>query len=225
LGNNLIFGGNSNDSITTGTGNDTLYGGPASLPIGGAAGVDGDDTLNSGSGNDVLVGGFGNDFLIGGDGDDSLAGGPGADTLFGGNGRDSFYYNNFGEGVATDALTGFPLLTGAGTTPDQIGDFRSGEDKLSFQRSGTSSSFIQLVGLDNGLGQLSSVSFLALEGGAYTGQFGPAGATAGQGFIFYQKSDGRLGYDPDGFGGPNPGVTLAILNDRPNLSSSDITLI
>ncbi|MFM9266205.1 calcium-binding protein [Tychonema sp. BBK16] len=225
LGNNLIFGANANDSITTGSGNDTLYGSRATIAGVTTQILDGDDTLISGAGNDVLVGGFGNDQLIGGDGDDSLVGGPGADTMIGGpSGNDTYYYSNFGEGIAIDSLTGFPVLTGVGTNPDQIGDFTSNQDKLAFQRSGTSTSFGQLVGLNSGLGQLSANSLLVLESGAYTGQFGPAGTPPGQGFLFYQKTDGRLGYDPDGIGG-NQGVTLAILNGNPNLSSSDIILI
>ncbi len=216
-GSNLIFGANGTDVITTGSGNDTLYGGPATLPSGAVATVDGDDTLDAGGGNDVLLGGFGNDYLIGGDGDDSLGGGPGADTLIGGSGNDSFYYNNFGEGVT---IGGTPNFLPTGSNPDQIGDFVSGQDKLVFQQTG----FSALNPLPN-TNRLSSGSLLVLETGAYSSSFGPAGAANNQGFLFYQVEDGRLGYDPDGIAGPNRGVTLAILNNKPGLSASDITLI
>jgi hypothetical protein len=64
-----------------------------------------------------------------------------------------------------------------------------------------------------------------LESGKYTGSFGPAGAATNQAFLFYQNEDGRLGFDPDGITGSNPGVTLAILNGRPGITASDITLI
>ncbi|WP_377477991.1 MAG: calcium-binding protein [Microcoleus anatoxicus] len=224
-GNNLIFGANGTDVITTGSGNDTLYGGPATLPSGAVATVDGDDTLNAGGGNDVLLGGFGNDYLIGGDGDDSLGGGPGADTLIGGNGNDTIYYNNSGEGVSLNGgigpNSGFPVASpNVGTNPDQIGDFVSGQDKLVFQQTGFSA-----LNPFPDTNRLSSGSLLVLETGAYSSRFGPAGATTNQGFLFYQAEDGRLGYDPDGIAGPNPGVTLAILNGKPGLSATDITLI
>ena len=213
-GSNLIFGANGTDVITTGSGNDTLFGGPANLIT---PGNDGDDTLDAGGGNDVLLGGFGNDYLLGGDGDDSLGGGPGADTLIGGTGNDSFYYNNFGEGVP---IGGAPNFLPTGSNPDQIGDFVSGQDKLVFQQTGFSA-----LNPFPDTNRLSSGSLLVLETGAYSSSFGPAGAATNQGFLFYQAEDGRLGYDPDGTAGANPGVTLAILNNKPGLSASDITLI
>lgn len=213
LGSNFITGGNGNDSITTGAGDDILFGGPTNLIT---PGVDGDDTLNAGGGNDTLLGGFGNDYLLGGDGNDSLGGGPGADTLIGGSGNDSFYYNNFGEGVTVGTTAGSPL----GSQPDQIGDFTVGQDKFILEFNG----FPGLSAVE-GTNRLSARSFLVLESGNYTGGFGPAGAATNQAFLFYQNEDGRLGFDPDGIAGPNRGVTLAILNNKPGITASDITLI
>lgn len=46
-----------------------------------AFGLNGNDTIETGSGNDVLVGGKGDDTLIGGTGNDTLTGGLGADTF------------------------------------------------------------------------------------------------------------------------------------------------
>jgi len=213
LGSNFITGGNGIDSITTGAGDDILFGGPNN-PI--TPGFDGDDTLNAGGGNDTVLGGFGNDYLIAGDGNDSLGGGPGADTLIGGLGNDSFYYNNFGEGVSIGSTTGLA----AGTAPDQIGDFTVGQDKFIFQFNG----FPGLSAVENS-NRLSSRSFLVLETGTYPSGFGPAGAAKSDPFLFYENKTGRLGFDPDGFGGSNPGVTLAILNNTPAITASDITLI
>lgn len=213
LGSNFITGGNGNDSITTGAGDDILFGGPTN-PI--TPAVDGDDTLDAGAGNDTVLGGFGNDYLIGGDANDSLAGGPGADTLIGGSGNDSFYYNNFGEGVTVGSTTGLATSN----QPDQIGDFVVGQDKFILQFNG----FPGLSAVE-GTNRLSSRSFLVLESGTYPSGFGPAGATKSDPFLFYQNADGRLGFDPDGFGGSNPGITLAILNNRPAITASDITLI
>ncbi|MEG5064301.1 calcium-binding protein [Microcoleus sp. B3-A4] len=203
LGSNFIIGGNGTDVITTGNGDDILFGDTSNTTLGGF----GDDTLNAGGGNDTLLGGFGNDYLIGGDGNDSLGGGPGADTLIGGSGNDSFYYNNFGEG-------------GEGSSPDQIGDFVAGQDKFILQ-------FNSFPGLSavEGTNRLSSRSFLVLESGAYTGQFGPAGALASDPFVFYENSTGQLGYDSNGVGTADGVVTLAILNGRPGITAADITLI
>lgn len=200
LGSNFIIGGNGTDVITTGSGDDILFGDTSNATFG-------DDTLDAGGGNDTMLGGFGNDYLIGGDGNDSLGGGPGTDTLLGGSGNDSFYYNNFGEGDS-------------GSGPDQIGDFVVGQDKFILQ-------FNSFPGLSavQGTNRLSSRSFLVLESGAYTSQFGPAGAGANEAFLFYQNADGILGFDPDGTAGPNPGVKLAKLNGNPGLTASDITLI
>jgi len=64
-----------------------------------------------------------------------------------------------------------------------------------------------------------------LESGEYTGSFGPAGAAKSDPFLFYQNDDGRLAFDPDGFGGANPGITLAVLFNTPAITASDITLI
>lgn len=73
-----LFGGNGNDQLQGGDGNDTLDGG------------NGNDQLDGGAGNDVLNGGNGCDQLAGGAGDDSLTGGRGWDQLDGGEGNDVF---------------------------------------------------------------------------------------------------------------------------------------
>jgi len=217
LGSNFITGGNGNDSITTGAGDDILFGAPTNLIT---PGFDGDDTLNAGGGNDTLLGGFEDDYLIGGDGNDSLGGGPGADTLIGGSGNDSFYYNNFGESVTVGTGPSIEL----GSLPDQIGDFTVGQDKFIFEFNG----FPGLSAVE-GTNRLSSRSFLLLESGAYTSSFAPAGAGQSDPFLFYEAENGtpsgRLGFDPDGVSGSNPGVTLAILFNKPAITGSDIILI
>jgi Ca2+-binding RTX toxin-like protein len=211
LGSNFITGGRGTDVITTGAGDDILFGG---LSTGTAPGqVDGNDTLDAGGGNDTLLGDFGNDNLIGGDGNDSLGGGPGADTLIGGSGNDSFYYANFGEGATLGGGAGFLPL---GSSPDQIGDFTPGQDKLVFRRDG----FPGITGNNSPAFE----SFLLINS-EYNNNAKPVGASDTQPFIFYQVNDGRLGFDPDGLLGPNPGVSLAILNNRPSLTANDITLI
>ncbi|MGB7708096.1 MAG: calcium-binding protein [Microcoleus sp.] len=199
LGNNFIDGGSGTDSITTGDGIDVLFGRA------------GNDTLDAGGGNDTLFGDVGNDYLIGGDGNDSLGGAIGADTLIGGAGNDSFYYNNFGEGVTIDSITG-----GLGTNPDQIGDFTPGQDKLIFQ----SSQFVGL-GVVSVPSRIGSQQFFTLDTGTYTGT--ETGLSSGASLI-YEAANGRLLYDTDGKGGQDP-IYLALLAGTPSLTVNDITLI
>lgn len=74
-GANARMSGNVLDNdITTGNGNDTLYGG------------DGDDKLYAGGGNDLLYGGKGTEYLFGG---------AGTDTIYGGEGDDYYYLTTF----------------------------------------------------------------------------------------------------------------------------------
>ena len=79
----------SDDTITTGDGNDVIIAGPASI-MGALAllTVTDRDVVSSGGGNDRIAGGIGADVLSGGDGSDRLYGGPGADVLLGGAGSD-----------------------------------------------------------------------------------------------------------------------------------------
>lgn len=88
-GNDMLYGGTGDDELYGGSGDDTLYGG------------DGDDELYGGSGNDTLYGGEGDDVLDGGSGDDTLYGGPGDDQLYGGSGDDVLY-----AGTGNDQLYG-----------------------------------------------------------------------------------------------------------------------
>lgn len=79
LGDDVLTGYSTADTISGLDGNDQLYG------------RDGNDTLDGGPGNDSLYGENGDDTLLGGTGDDQLHGGAGADTLLGGAGNDSLY--------------------------------------------------------------------------------------------------------------------------------------
>ncbi len=90
-------GGDSNDAIDTGSGNDTLDGGA------------GDDDLDAGSGNDVLRGGDGNDTLAPNTGTDGVSGGDGIDTVtYGLRVSPSFTL----DGVANDGSAGENDLIG-----------------------------------------------------------------------------------------------------------------
>ena len=121
-GNDTICGGGGSDTFSGGGGNDILYGFGPTGTIQNTATVT-SSTSDPATGNNsasraITVGGNdGNDTIDGGTGDDQLLGGPGDDRLSGGLGDDALHGEN-----GDDALVG-----GAGA--DQIfGD--NGNDKL-----------------------------------------------------------------------------------------------
>lgn len=85
-----LVGGNGDDTLTAGAGDDRLDGDRGS------------DVLSGGAGNDFLIGKADGDTLFGGDGDDWLAGSAGKDDLDGGPGNDQL----FGQGSTGDTLRG-----------------------------------------------------------------------------------------------------------------------
>lgn len=95
-----LFGGDGNDSLTGGSGNDQLFGQDGNDSLFGRAGA---DTLSGGSGDDFIAGGAGNDTLSGGDGSDFLDGDQGADTAFLGAGDDVFRWD---QGDGSDKVDG-----------------------------------------------------------------------------------------------------------------------
>ena len=106
-GDDTILGYDGNDSLVGNAGNDSLDGGSDNDTLTGDAG---NDTLIGGSGTDSLVGGNDSDSLLGGDGQDTLVGGDGSDYLdggvspdsvMGGAGNDTLIYNG-----ATDTING-----------------------------------------------------------------------------------------------------------------------
>lgn len=80
-----IRGGDGNDSLDGGGGNDLIYGGAGHDELAGDAG---NDRLYGEFGEDELEGGDGNDTLYGGEDDDELEGNNGNDLLFGEAGHD-----------------------------------------------------------------------------------------------------------------------------------------
>ncbi|HHX2521126.1 TPA: type 1 secretion protein [Neisseria subflava] len=109
----LVSGGDGNDRIRGGLGNDTINSDSGNDII---FGYDGDDRLNGGIGNDSVHGGNGNDTLWGESGDDRLNGGDGNDVLFGGQGTD---YLVGGKGADTYV---FSLGEGKDTIVDNVGE-------------------------------------------------------------------------------------------------------
>ncbi len=121
--------GNNADSLSGGTGNDTIYGQDDNDTLFGGDGADvldgglDDDSLLGEAGTDTLTGGHGDDVLDGGTDNDAVFGGDGSDTLLGGTGDDVLDGDN---AVSTGAAD---LIRGGGGSDEIIGDV--GNDTLS----------------------------------------------------------------------------------------------
>jgi Ca2+-binding RTX toxin-like protein len=115
--NNVLDGGNGDDTVLSFVGDDSVVGGDGSDSLIGNEGADtllggtGNDTLlgneqadslAGGDNNDLLQGGQDTDTLDGGAGDDTLAGGTGENRLTGGDGNDFASYAAAGAGVLVD---------------------------------------------------------------------------------------------------------------------------
>ncbi|WP_353932785.1 Calx-beta domain-containing protein [Okeanomitos corallinicola TIOX110] len=96
-----IYGGDGNDTISGGAGDDNVYG------------EEGNDVLNGDAGNDYLYGGNGNDSLNGGVGDDVIYSDIGNDTINGGTGFD-YYVADYSDRTTGLTMTYDPT-TGNGT--------------------------------------------------------------------------------------------------------------
>ncbi|NBV78219.1 hypothetical protein EBR66_08735, partial [bacterium] len=104
-----INSGSGNDSITTGSGNDTIQASDGNDYINSQSGNDtidgglGNDNIYAGSGNDTILGGSGNDNIYAEQGDDIIRGGLGDDNISGNNpnsGNDLYLYSQ-GDGNDT----------------------------------------------------------------------------------------------------------------------------
>jgi Ca2+-binding RTX toxin-like protein len=153
------FGGDGDDTLTGGSGNDQVFG------------QAGNDTLLGKGGNDLLFGGSGNDTLIGGDGDDQAFGqagndrmiwNPGDDTdlneggdgidaveVNGGNGGEQFTATANGTRVRFDRLAPAPFAIDIGTSESLVVNMNGGDDR--FSATGNLAALIKLT-VDGGAG-------------------------------------------------------------------------
>ncbi|ASP23209.1 alginate lyase 7 (plasmid) [Antarctobacter heliothermus] len=114
LGNDKLYGNGAANALTGRGGNDVLVGQGGNDTL---IGNEGDDTIDGGTGADQIVGGSGNDVLRGEGGNDQLSGGTGMDFLTGGSDADTFVFASVGD-------------AGIGATRDQILDFEKGVDQI-----------------------------------------------------------------------------------------------
>ncbi|MDF1722629.1 MAG: calcium-binding protein [Minwuia sp.] len=111
-----MTGGDGNDRLDPGAGDDSLFGGDGNDTLSGLgdnllSGGGGNDTIDANAGDDVVDGGGGNDTLFGDAGNDTLIAGPGNDTLAGSDGDDIY---RFGRGDGVDRIEENRLGLGSG---------------------------------------------------------------------------------------------------------------
>lgn len=159
-------------------------------------GSQGQDTLLGGVGNDTLIGGAHNDRLEGGNGNDSLSGRTENDLLFGGNGLDT---------LTGDAGADVFAFTTPTQGVDRIQDFDGTSDRIQIKASGFGGGLVA--------GTLPTTNFV----------LGNTALDASD-RVMYQQLDGKLWFDADGSGSIAP-INFAILNNRPSMSASYISIV
>ncbi|WP_296201287.1 cadherin domain-containing protein [Sphingorhabdus sp.] len=96
----ILGGGNGNDTLTGQQGRDVITGNAGNDIISGLAG---NDSLDGGDGNDQISGGDGDDTVLGQAGADRLEGGAGNDTLSGGAEDDLLFGDDGNDNISGDA--------------------------------------------------------------------------------------------------------------------------
>jgi len=154
-----LFGGDGNDVLTGGSGNDQLFGQAGNDTLTGGAGNDllfggdGNDTLTGGAGNDQVFGQAGNDQMIWnpGDGTDLNEGGDGTDSVVvnGGNGDEQFTTTANGTRVRFDRINPAPFSLDIGTTENLQVNMNGGNDTFT---AGNGLAALIQISVDGGAG-------------------------------------------------------------------------
>ncbi len=125
-GDDFIDGGGGNDTLSGGTGNDVVSGGEGDDAV---SGNDGNDTLNGNAGNDTLHGGKGADSISGQSGDDWISADSGNDVASGGDGNDTIYGRDGADVLSGDGGMDFisggkgdDVIYGGAGDDDLLGD-------------------------------------------------------------------------------------------------------
>ncbi|MGE4103706.1 MAG: calcium-binding protein [Pirellulales bacterium] len=168
-GDDILVGGSGNDHLIGGAGNDTLISDPSFFGLSSSysagndllEGGDGDDLLVGGNGNDVLLGGAGNDTIIsaaayleighpGGDGNDTLEGGSGDDLLFVGDGNNTIVFSRTSSSEDLGSDTIIVMSPGRANTLD-FTDYQAGIALNLTSSSFVDSGHLTLLNYDLGL--------------------------------------------------------------------------
>ncbi len=133
-GNDVITGGSGTAQIFGNAGNDTLQAGTGPSTV---YGGQGDDviTVHTGAVGQVLHGDLGNDTITGGAGGDTIIGGGGADVLTGNGGMDRFVYTAVTDSLvnASDRVLDFnPTLDHVDLTALNTAQIAAGDAALSY---------------------------------------------------------------------------------------------
>jgi Ca2+-binding RTX toxin-like protein len=123
---NLITAGAGNDSIYGGRNNDTITGGDGDNLV---VAKEGNDTVTLGNGNNNVNAGAGNNIVTTGSGDDTIVAADGDNVIDGGNGSNSLTlgdgYNEIITGTGNDTITlasgGGSIVAGGGNNTIQAG--------------------------------------------------------------------------------------------------------
>nr|WP_011116776.1 calcium-binding protein [Ruegeria sp. PR1b]AAN05170.1 RB149 [Ruegeria sp. PR1b] len=126
-GNNEIYTGAGEDTVTGAGGDDTI-----------GAGAD-DDTVSAGAGDDVVYAGAGDDSVLAGTGADEVYGGAGDDTIDADAGADTIY-----GGAGDDQVA-----LGGGDTDADVFVFSAGNDSVTEFETGTDKIDVSALGIAN----------------------------------------------------------------------------
>ncbi|MDK1373286.1 MULTISPECIES: SMc04171 family calcium-binding repeat protein [unclassified Sinorhizobium] len=130
-GDDRIFGAASDDVISTGAGNDII--GPYGTDLDDGTSMFGDDTIDTGSGGDIIVDTSGANRIFAGDDNDNIVTTLSSAVIDGGNGRDTLTLSDEGrtEDVTVDFAQGF-ASTGTLISSIEVAsvDLGSGNDTL-----------------------------------------------------------------------------------------------
>jgi len=107
-GADTVTGGDYKDVITTGSGADSVTAGAGDDTV---TTTFGNDYVDGGAGNDTITDSVGNDTLIGGDGNDTISTAAGADSVSGGAGNDKIYVTTLGANDTIDGGAGTDTLS------------------------------------------------------------------------------------------------------------------
>ena len=125
----LLINGDGNDNnITTGSGDDKIYGSRGHNILRGGAG---DDEIFGGTGADTIYGDAGNDKIRGNEDVDTISGGADIDTLTGAQGHDVFVLDLAAQATDTDIITDFTRNGSTNNDRIRIDTARGNENTLS----------------------------------------------------------------------------------------------